>query len=97
MLIRRAIWWLGMNIGRQRPNYFGTFGVSVLGSTGTSVVYPVSPWPVFVTYGPIAADGSVEVLLAFDHRVMDGAVVARAFGALEAALNGPVAEEARSG
>ena len=91
--IRRLIWWLGMNIGRQRPNYFGTFGVSVLGGAGTLIIYPVSSWSVFVTYGPIAADGSVEIVLAFDHRGMDGAVVARAFKALEAALNGPIADE----
>jgi hypothetical protein len=96
-LIRRAFWWLGMNIGRQRPNYFGTFGISVLGATGTTIVYPVSSWSVFVSYGPIAADGSVEIVLAFDHRVMDGAVVARAFGALEATLNGPVAAEVAAG
>ena len=34
--IRRAIWWLGLNIGRQRGNYFGTFGISVY-----SVIVPL--------------------------------------------------------
>jgi hypothetical protein len=97
MLLRRALWWLGLNIGRQRPNYFGTFGVSVLGGDGASVVYPVSPWTVFLSYGPIAANGDVDVLLAFDHRVMDGAVVSRAFAQIEAAMNGPVCEEIANG
>jgi hypothetical protein len=93
MLLRRAIWWLGLNIGRQRANYFGTFGVSVLGGDGASVVYPVSPWTVFLSYGPIAANGDVDILFAFDHRVMDGAVVSRAFKLIEVAINGPVSEE----
>jgi hypothetical protein len=93
MLLRRAIWWLGLNIGRQRPNYFGTFGVSVLGGDGASIVYPVSPWTVFLSYGPIAENGDVDVLLAFDHRVMDGAVVSRAFVQIEDAMNGPVRAE----
>jgi len=32
--LRRLIWWLGLNIGRQRANYFGTFGVSVYSALG---------------------------------------------------------------
>ena len=96
-LVRRMIWWLGMNIGRQRPNYFGTFGMSVPGGAGTLSIYPVSSWSVFITYGPTAADGSVEIVLAFDHRGMDGAVVPRAFKAIEAALNRPIAEEVAAG
>jgi hypothetical protein len=93
LLLRRALWWLGMNIGRQRPNFFGTFGVSVLGGDGVEVVHPVSPWTIFLSYGPISANGDVRVLLAFDHRVMDGAVVSRGFTALETALNGALVAE----
>lgn len=93
LLLRRLLWWVGMNIGRQRPNFFGTFGVSVLGGNGTRIVYPVSIWTMFLTYGPIATNGDVEILLAFDHRVMDGAVVSSGFKALEAALNGAVSAE----
>jgi hypothetical protein len=93
LLLRRAIWWLGLNIGRQRPNYFGTFGVSVLGGDGTSVGFPISPWTVFISYGPISPNGTVEITLGFDHRTMDGAIVSRGFGSLESALNGPIAAE----
>jgi hypothetical protein len=57
---------------------------------------PVSPWTTFVSYGPIGADGRVEIVLGFDHRVMDGAVISRAFDGLAAALNGPVAAELRA-
>jgi pyruvate/2-oxoglutarate dehydrogenase complex dihydrolipoamide acyltransferase (E2) component len=41
-------------------------------------------------------DGHVNVRILYDHRVMDGATVARALGRFEEILNGPVAEEVRS-
>ena len=27
--LRRLLWWVGLNFGRQRSNFFGTFAVSV--------------------------------------------------------------------
>src|SRR5262249_15352913 len=41
--IRRSLWWLGLNIGRQRANYFGTFAVSVYSSLGAESLHPLSP------------------------------------------------------
>ncbi|OJY35003.1 MAG: hypothetical protein BGP06_18600 [Rhizobiales bacterium 65-9] len=93
MLLRRALWWLGMNIGRQRANFFGTFGVTVLSGDGTEVNFPISPWTSLMSYGPISADGDVEIVIGFDHRVMDGAVISRAMGALETVLNSAIATE----
>jgi hypothetical protein len=92
-LVRRLLWWLGLNIGRQRGNYFGTFGISVFSALGVDCLHPVSPWTTLLTYGPIADDGSVDVRLVFDHRVLDGATVARALARLEETLNGPVTDE----
>jgi len=46
-----------------------------------------------LNYGRIGDDGSVEVRIHYDHRVMDGANVARALERFEFILNGPVAEE----
>lgn len=91
--LRRLLWWLGLNIGRQRGNYFGTFGVSVFSSLGVDCLHPVSPWTTLLTYGPIAADGTVTVRLVFDHRVLDGATVGRVLARLEDVLNGPLAGE----
>ncbi len=92
-VLRRILWWFGLNIGRQRPNYFGTFGLSVLGAGGVDVGFPISPWTMFISYGPISPAGDVRITLGFDHRTMDGAVVTRGFDSLEKALNGPIAAE----
>ncbi len=93
--LRRAAFWLGRNIGRQVPNHFGTFGLSVVADQGIAIILGVSHWTSFLSYGPIAADGAVEVHLTFDHRVMDGGAAARSIRALEAALHGPVLAELR--
>jgi hypothetical protein len=92
-VLRRPLWWLGWNVGRQRANYFGTFAISVFSSLGADCLHPVSPWTTLLTYGPIADDGYADVRLVFDHRVLDGATVARALVRLEETLNGPVAGE----
>ncbi|MGL5138088.1 MAG: hypothetical protein ACRC7G_10000 [Beijerinckiaceae bacterium] len=91
--IRRVLWWLGLNIGRHRAGHYGTFAISVLGSQGVEIVHAVSLWTLLLSYGPISADGDVEVTVSFDHRVMDGGAVARMLAALEMTVNGAVATE----
>jgi hypothetical protein len=93
--LRRLAFWLGRNLGRQVPNHFGTFGVSVIGAQGVSIVMGVSHWTSFLSYGPIGADGRVEIFVTFDHRVMDGGVAAQAIRRLEEALHGPLLAELR--
>jgi hypothetical protein len=93
--LRRLLWLYAFNSGPQRPKFFGTFGLTALGHRGVSMNYPVSPVTTVLTFGPIAADGAVEVTIGFDHRAMDGAAVADAIDALERHLNGAVAEELR--
>jgi hypothetical protein len=94
--LRRLLWWTGLNVGRQRANYFGTFAVSVFASLGAEALHPLSPWTTLLNYGVIGKDGVVNVRVTFDHRVMDGATVARALARLEQTLNGAVAAELRS-
>ncbi len=84
--LRRVLWWFAFNRPRHRAHYAGTFGVSVVGHLGASIIVPVSPLTTFISYGPFAEDGTVDVTIGFDHRVMDGAVVARAMGLLDARL-----------
>jgi hypothetical protein len=94
LLIRRAVMWLGLSLGRPRANYFGTFAVSAIASFG----YPVaqqSVWTTVLSYGPLDADGCLDVLITVDHRVMDGATIGRALVRLEEMLNGPVLAEVR--
>jgi hypothetical protein len=91
--LRRAVWWLGLNLGRQRANYFGTFGVTVYAALGAESLHPLSPLTATLNYGPIADDGAVDVRLTYDHRVLDGATVARALARLERVLNTTVCAE----
>jgi hypothetical protein len=91
--LRRLLFWLGLNLGRQVPNWYGSFGVSVLGSQGVAIASVVAPWATFLNYGPIAVDGTVEVFFSFDHRVMDGMAGAQAVQTLERMLHGPVLAE----
>ena len=91
-LLRRLAFWLGLNIGRHRRKFFGTFAVSAMGHV--EPVYTIHPLTSLLTYGVLdAATGQVDVAISFDHRVYDGMTVVRTFEALEAALNGPIAAE----
>ena len=94
--IRRMIWWLGLNIGRQRGNYFGTYGISVYSGLGSESLHPISPLTAVLNYGVIAADGTVAVRIMYDHRVLDGSMVARVLEQVEKKLNGPVLKELKA-
>ena len=96
--LRRLVWWYGLNVdGRRRARRFGTFGVSVYSSLGAESLHPLGPLTTTLTYGPIAADGQVDVRLVYDHRVLDGAVVARALHKMEDVLTGPITAELAGG
>ncbi|TGQ28214.1 MULTISPECIES: hypothetical protein [unclassified Mesorhizobium] len=91
--LRWLLMWLGLNIARQRANYFGTFQLSVYSGLGAESLNPLTPLTTLLNYGPIGEDGSVNVRIHYDHRVMDGANVARALERFEKILNGAVANE----
>ena len=85
--VRRLLWWAGLNVsGSQRARYFGTFGVSVTAGAGAAVLAIRSPLTTTLYYGVFDPGGAVDVRLAFDHRVVDGATVARALEELERVL-----------
>jgi hypothetical protein len=95
--LRRWIWWWGLNAwGRKRAAYMGTFGVSVYAGLGAASLHPLSPLTTTLNYGVIGPDGAVDVRLIYDHRVLDGATVARALAELESTLQGVILEEIRS-
>jgi hypothetical protein len=93
--LRRALWWIALNVGRYRANYFGTFALSTVSSLGADLLEPRSPLTTLLTYGVISNDGRVMVRVIFDHRVLDGATAARALKRLEEALRGEIAAELR--
>ncbi len=86
--IRRAGWWFAHCVdGPTRVKYFGTFGVSVTAAEGATALSLVSPATATLHYGVMARNGDIRVRLTFDHRVLDGAPVARALSDLEETLN----------
>jgi hypothetical protein len=93
--LRRALWWTGLNIGRQRGKYFGTFAVSVYSALKAESLHPLSPLTTLLNYGVMSADGVLDVRIIYDHRVMGGATVARALARLEQILNTVVLGEVR--
>ena len=92
--IRRFLWWSTLHVsGPKRAKRLGTFGLSSYGALGAESYHPISPLTTTLTYGPIDPDGRVTVKLIYDHRVLDGAEVARRLGDLEATLLGPILDE----
>ncbi|MGI8526505.1 MAG: hypothetical protein ACR2K5_10090 [Pseudolabrys sp.] len=94
--LRRLAWWVGLNLGRQRGNHFGTFGVSVYSALSAESLHPLSPLTTLLNYGVIGDDGSVDVRIVYDHRVMDGATIARVLARLGEILTGPLVDEIKS-
>lgn len=94
--LRRLLWWYGYSAsGARRARHMGTFGISVVAGLGASLLLLRSPLTTTLNYGPLAEDGTMEVRLFFDHRVLDGAAAARALEALEGVLNGQILTELR--
>ena len=97
-LVRRFLWSISLFVsGRARAKRFGTFGVTTLGGAGVEQVHPLSPLTTTLTFGPIDAWGKVTVKIIYDHRVLDGAYVARRLVELEDALNRAILDELRRG
>ncbi len=94
--VRRFLWWSTLNFsGEKRCKRLGTFGVSSYGSLGAESYHPISPLSITMTYGPIDIHGRVTVKLVYDHRINDGAEIARRLNDLEHALLGPIQSELR--
>jgi len=93
MPLRRLIWWLGLNIGRQRGNYFGSFGITVYSGLGAESLHPLSPLTATMNWGVIGDDGKVAVRIMYDHRVLDGSQVARTLERLEQTLTSELVAE----
>jgi hypothetical protein len=94
--LRRMVWWVGLNVsGRKRGQYFGTAGLTTYGGLGAASLHPQSLLTTTLNYNVIQADGSVEVRLTYDHRVMDGSTVARALADLEGVLCHEIVAELR--
>jgi hypothetical protein len=95
--VRRFIWQLGLYVdGMYRAGFFGTFAVSVVASLGAAGLHLLSPLTTTLNYGTFEPDGSIDVRLTYDHRVVDGAYVARTMVALEEVLRGEILAELKA-
>jgi hypothetical protein len=94
--LRRLSWWIVLNIGLLRGKVFGTFGVSVYSALKTESLHPLSPFTALLNYGVIDRNGAVTARIMYDHRVMDGPIIARALRRMEEILNSVILEEVRS-
>lgn len=91
--LRRLSWAVGLNFGRQRGNWFGSFAVSSVAAYGGGELHPVTPGPFIVSYGVVAPDQTIHVVIRWDHRVTDAAPIARVLTRLEQVLNTEIAAE----
>jgi len=95
--LRRVLWWAATELsGLLHARRVGTFAVSSIASTGSELIWILSPATSTLSYGPIDADGQMDVRLFFDHRVFDGMLAGEILQALEDVLNTRVAAELRA-
>jgi hypothetical protein len=96
--VRRFVWWLVLSAsGFYRALFFGTFGISIVASLGAAGLHILSPLTTTLNYGAFEPDGSLDVRIAYDHRVLDGATMARAMADLEEVLHSEILAELRAG
>jgi hypothetical protein len=88
MPVRRLIWrWLHSFSGPRRATHFGTFAIN--GGTRFPIRPVTTTGAIGTTlyFGLFEEDGSTDVCLTFDHRIMDGGEVVRTLCELESVLN----------
>jgi hypothetical protein len=94
--LRRLFWMLGLNFGRQHANWFGSFGVTSVAAYGAGELHALSPGPFILSYGVVEPDRTVDVVIRWDHRITDAALIAKALTRLEQVLNTEIAAELHS-
>ena len=96
LLLRRLMWLVGLNFGRQRANWFGSFGVTSVAAYGAGELHALSPGPFILSYGVVEPDLTIDVVIRWDHRITDAALIAKALTRLEQVLNTEIAGELRT-
>ena len=76
--LRLFLWWSTLHVsGYKRAKRLGTFTISSYGQLGAEQLRPIGPLTTLLTFGPISPAGDVAAKIIYDHRVLDGANVAR--------------------
>lgn len=94
--LRRIFWWWTLNIsGIKRAKRSGTFFLTTIAGKGAEIQHPPAFLTSNLTYGPLDENGRCRVTIAYDHRLMDGSLVADCLARLEQVLNETIASELR--
>ncbi|MGE3313755.1 MAG: hypothetical protein AB7O26_01480 [Planctomycetaceae bacterium] len=95
--IRRFFWWWTLNVsGVKRAKRSGTFFLTTIAGKGAEIQHPPAFLTSNFTYGPLDENHCCRVTIAYDHRLMDGSMVANCLARLETVLNQTIAEELRT-
>jgi hypothetical protein len=93
--LRRFGWWIARNIGRMHANNFGSFTVTSVAAYGPGELHAISPGPFILSYDVVGPDQTIDVVIRWDHRITDAALMAKILVRLERVLNGEIAAELR--
>lgn len=94
--VRRWVWWLILKAsGCKKAQTLGTWMVSAFPALGAEPLHPLSPLATTLSFGVVAADGSVDVRITYDTRVLNGPTVARLLEELERLLTHEIVAELR--
>jgi hypothetical protein len=95
-LRRTILRWNMRSASPKRVTRIGTFSLSTLaGFSATNRFHPTI-CTTSLSYGPLDGDGRCLVTVIADHRVLDGAAVAKALARLEAVLTTEIITELRT-
>jgi hypothetical protein len=96
--IRRALWSAGLHFsGSYRARTFGTFAINSVAGLRSRMLQFMTPITSVLYVGSPTKEGEMDLQLAFDHRVFDGATGARVAIELERVLNNEITAEIRAG
>jgi hypothetical protein len=95
--LRRLALWLNLNFARKRrARRLGTFSMSSLAGQQALNRFHPTLLATSLTFGPLDGRGRALVTLICDHRVLDGALAARALNSLHDTLQGAISDELRT-
>src|SRR6202022_1700170 len=61
--LRRFMWLIGLNFGRQHANWFGSFGVTSVAAYGAGMLHALSPGPFILSYGVVERGQTIDVVI----------------------------------
>jgi hypothetical protein len=91
--LRRLAWAIGLNFGRQRGTYFGTLLVTSVAAFGGGEVEARGPSSFILSYDRVSNAGTIDVMIRWDHRIADAALIGTELSRLEQILNQEIADE----